>query len=561
MGYFEDTMRKAGRSAKKNVGEWAEAADPDPRKSIPKSIEIAEDAGRAPQYEISGDTSKVMKTPTQVEANPAAAQQTIEKTQMNIDEGKLKADVKAYSPQQAAQDAEARQAQLNLLSQLQSQASGTAPSAAQMQLQQGREANIAAAQSMAASARGGYNPLMARQAAYSTADLNAKANREAALARIAEQNAAQQLLGSTAEQARAAETQQYGQRIQEATTVRGQDVNAAIQDAKNYLDAQVAQGQITSAEAQAQLQSATTVAVQNAQIAQQMADLRVRAQQGDRQAAADLEKLRAQTWSANLALDKQTKQGLVEGVGQVAKVAGPLIAAMSDERQKTDIASSSSDVQRFLDSLSSSQPNQSMAGSGNASMMSDGQRARLLEPQYDTSAATKSADWQAVLNSVGEATKRQPSGGQLVDNSSPFAAAVNSGQKKEGGGMMPDMATIMAMMNAGGEGASAMSDKRAKTDVKASNDAVKEFLSKVQAKSYEYKNPDMPGAAEGRRYGVMAQDLEKTPMGKSLVKDTPNGKMIDTVQGFGALLAAAGELNKRLVALEEQMKSGKKKEK
>lgn len=44
--------------------------------------------------------------------------------------------------------------------------------------------------------------------------------------------------------------------------------------------------------------------------------------------------------------------------------------------------------------------------------------------------------------------------------------------------------------------------------------------------SYEYKDPQKHG--EGRYVGPMAQDLESTPVGATVVQDTPDGKQIDT---------------------------------
>lgn len=49
-----------------------------------------------------------------------------------------------------------------------------------------------------------------------------------------------------------------------------------------------------------------------------------------------------------------------------------------------------------------------------------------------------------------------------------------------------------------------------------------------------------------RRYGVMAQDLERTPMGASLVEDTPRGKVIDTRQATGSLLASVSDLQRQI---------------
>lgn len=100
----------------------------------------------------------------------------------------------------------------------------------------------------------------------------------------------------------------------------------------------------------------------------------------------------------------------------------------------------------------------------------------------------------------------------------------------------------------------AASDKKLKKHVESAKGDVRKFLDAVSAKSYEYKDPTMPGAAPGDRFGVMAQDLEKSEMGKSLVRETPQGKMVDTVQGFGALLAAQAEMHKRLKKLEKGKK-------
>lgn len=110
---------------------------------------------------------------------------------------------------------------------------------------------------------------------------------------------------------------------------------------------------------------------------------------------------------------------------------------------------------------------------------------------------------------------------------------------------------------AGKAGTSGMggSDKNMKKDIKSGSKDVKSFLDALSAKSYEYKDTSKPGTAEGPRVGIMAQDLEKSKMGKTLVKDTPDGKMVDTVQGYGAILAAQAELNKRLKALEGKKKA------
>jgi hypothetical protein len=92
-------------------------------------------------------------------------------------------------------------------------------------------------------------------------------------------------------------------------------------------------------------------------------------------------------------------------------------------------------------------------------------------------------------------------------------------------------------------------------EVKSSEDGFdpKNFLDKLKAYSYEYKNPELPGAGEGRHLSVMAQDLEKAgPVGRSMVMETPQGKMVDYGKGFGAILAAQADLNGRLNDIESR---------
>jgi len=53
----------------------------------------------------------------------------------------------------------------------------------------------------------------------------------------------------------------------------------------------------------------------------------------------------------------------------------------------------------------------------------------------------------------------------------------------------------------------------------------------------------------------MAQDLEKAgKIGKSMVKNTEYGKMVDYGKGFGSILAAQVQLNERLKELEKKKK-------
>jgi hypothetical protein len=97
-------------------------------------------------------------------------------------------------------------------------------------------------------------------------------------------------------------------------------------------------------------------------------------------------------------------------------------------------------------------------------------------------------------------------------------------------------------------GMAAKSDQNAKTDIKDGSSDVKDFLSHLKVHRYQYKDKS---DGEGTHFSVMAQELEKAgKVGKSMVIDTPKGKMVDYSRGFAVYLAAATDLNKRVSELE-----------
>jgi hypothetical protein len=98
-------------------------------------------------------------------------------------------------------------------------------------------------------------------------------------------------------------------------------------------------------------------------------------------------------------------------------------------------------------------------------------------------------------------------------------------------------------------GAAAISDERAKKNIKSGDGDIKEFLSAIGAHKYDYKDKDH---GEGTYVSPMAQELEKTKLGKSMVKEQDGVKMVDYARGFGAMLAAQSHLNKRLDDMEKR---------
>jgi hypothetical protein len=100
-----------------------------------------------------------------------------------------------------------------------------------------------------------------------------------------------------------------------------------------------------------------------------------------------------------------------------------------------------------------------------------------------------------------------------------------------------------------------VSDERAKTnisEVKATAQEFEDFMSAVTANTYEYKEPEKHGT--GLRFGLMAQDLEKTKLGQHMVR--PDATGTKTVQIGPLALATASGLSlvhERLKELEQSL--------
>lgn len=98
---------------------------------------------------------------------------------------------------------------------------------------------------------------------------------------------------------------------------------------------------------------------------------------------------------------------------------------------------------------------------------------------------------------------------------------------------------------------SIFSDKRLKKNTKPRSASFDKLLANIKGYEFEYKDESM---GEGKRVGVMAQDLEKSELGKKMVQDTPEGKAIDVANAVGTMMASQGRLHERLAKLEKKKK-------
>lgn len=91
------------------------------------------------------------------------------------------------------------------------------------------------------------------------------------------------------------------------------------------------------------------------------------------------------------------------------------------------------------------------------------------------------------------------------------------------------------------------SDKNNKKNIKKGDGNIESFLDHLAAYEYDYKEGKGP---KGKKTSVMAQDLEKSKVGKQMVKNTKDGKMVDYGQGFAAMLAGMANLHDRMKKME-----------
>jgi hypothetical protein len=89
---------------------------------------------------------------------------------------------------------------------------------------------------------------------------------------------------------------------------------------------------------------------------------------------------------------------------------------------------------------------------------------------------------------------------------------------------------------------------------KSGSEMVEEFLNALKSYTYNYKDKENNGQKnpEGKVTSVMAQDLEKSKLGKQMVTEGPEGKMVNYGQGMAPLFAAIAELNQRTKKLEKK---------
>lgn len=403
--------------------------------------------------------------------------------------------------------APALQSQAGLMNALQQQSAGTGgPTLAQNQLQQGLAGGLQTNLAAAAAQRGNNNPGVANK-------------------QLGENQVAQNAQATGV----AAQTRAQGQ-----ITAQGQLAGV--------------QGQsLSEAQAQAGLNQQASLANQAAQEQwlQQVYGL-----------------TSANTAAANQWLSPQIILGGVSGAGQGLSSLGGMTGgsgssgavsglAASDEQTKVNIQNSGAQTQSFLNSLTAANENLVGTALARSKVADKDVPAALAPPPAPSQPQSLNQQQKSVPKPVTQAPPTQPVGATVTPPTAPTPSveavpAINS--------------PAISSPAISGPVSVDVSDEDEKANVSSTGDRQNnDFLGNIDNKSYNYKDPSLPGAADGTHFGPMAQTLQQSDIGNSVVSKGDDGVLrVDTGRLSLALAGALGTMHKRLSALEAKKTSKKK---
>lgn len=118
--------------------------------------------------------------------------------------------------------------------------------------------------------------------------------------------------------------------------------------------------------------------------------------------------------------------------------------------------------------------------------------------------------------------------------------AANERQQQEKGAVFGAAGSVLG-------GLLKTSDRRAKKDIRPGDELTRAFLKAIKPYSFKYKDE---ANGRGDELGVMAQDLEKSDMGKAMVREVGGKKAVDLGRALMGALAGVAHVEKRLTMVE-----------
>lgn len=136
--------------------------------------------------------------------------------------------------------------------------------------------------------------------------------------------------------------------------------------------------------------------------------------------------------------------------------------------------------------------------------------------------------------------------------------AIESGMNRQAAERQAERAMVGEVVGGGAKLLATKSDKRSKKDIAdilmrgdSGDDELMDAFAAVHPVKFRYKEPYSEGARPGPQVGVLAQDLEKNPLTRTVVTEKNGEKMIDTGAAVGLALAAIADMRKQMASLKK----------
>lgn len=176
-----------------------------------------------------------------------------------------------------------------------------------------------------------------------------------------------------------------------------------------------------------------------------------------------------------------------------------------------------------------------MANQANTQQVNLANQAALQQAAANNQASQTTANQQFIT--------QQANLGQLANQANAGAA---TGYNNELQGKVQSDAQVNSTLSGAAGAAAMMSDRRVKDDIKPlGSGAVSDMLDKIAPSTFRYKGSARPET------GLMAQDLERSSIGRGLVRETPQGvKAVDVGRTAMTSMAALADMHARLKRVE-----------
>ena len=354
-------------------------------------------------------------------------------------------------------------------------------------------------------------------------------------------------------------------------TVAQSNLQAQVADFDRSLRASLANQGVDLDKAKMDAANGNAMALANLQVATQNADRLLKADLANQ--GVDLEVLKANAAAGNAAaqanlaaslqkmgLDDQMSRAYMQNQLDLNKQQTDQIMQSLAIQSQEKIAQAGLDAQRA--GAKYGQANQNVAGlvntvaTGAAAFFSDEnlkmnitkdeEEQKKKKDEEDKTSKQKFAD---ALKSIGaqDSVKKEQKPQSVYDGIGKIGEALI--KKYASGG-----ADTQTAMSAASAAVGSMSDEQQKDGKSKQTGRLKDMLDNLDVYSYDYKDPKF---GEGRQTSVMAQDLEKSAIGKKAIIETPEGKMVDYAKLMPSMLAANVDAHKRITSLEEALKAKK----